>query len=1534
MLNIREFSEKLSQLSRYALAIVFFLIALILRFWIAPAESGYPFVTFYPAMVVAFYFCGIRPGMLVAVLCAATADYLFIPPFWTFYSTYEGYFAVATFLFSGLLIGSIVHQLQKYAEQSYQLFDNSFTGMLAINPKNGRIVKVNRIALTLWGYDADEFFTKSLADLTCPDDLAETNKSVAKLANGVIDNLRLEKRYIKKDGSLFWGETCISTVKDANGKPSLFIVNTIDISDRKKVGLEREQYFNFFNASTDLMCIADPNGCFKKINPACSQTLGYADSELLSKPFIEFVHPDDRQETLDEMARQIQRGYSLKFENRYLCKDGSFRLLSWTAYYNKDEGITYATARDVTEQNRTQQLLLKQKQFSDDVINSLPGIFFLLNQQGEIAKIAPNFLEISGYTRDEVNSMSALSFFDGNDKEVIAQKLQEGFERGNAEVEAELVTKFGQKIPYFFSGHRTTIGDQLYLVGLGIDIKERKLAEHALKESELRFRTVANYTYDWEYWQSPEHTILYMSPSCERITGYAREEFIADPMLLENIIYPDDLPLMHDHLRQSNLLRDSEESEFRILRRDGTICWISHACQAVYNDASQFNGRRVSNRDITARKQADQEKRASEEQLRAFYDLDIVGLAITSPEKGWVRINDCLCKMLEYSEQELRGMTWAQLTHPDDLAADIEQFNRVLANEINGYTLEKRFISSKGKIIYTRMVVRCVRKDGGEVNYVTAMVEDISDRKAAENILRESETRLRLSQEVGGVGTWEADLVNNSQSWSDNCIGILGFPPVSNPTWDDFLAVVHPDDRQRVIDATQSHLERGTKYDVEYRAIDFNGNIRWMRSAGQAERDANGKPVVMRGIVQEVTERHESLHRIEQLLDQQTTILENRLVAMATVRDRKIVWANLAYETLFGFGRGELVGVSPRELYLNEEDYKAVGTAYSNIINDEVIRIEHEFVRKDGSHIWVDMSGMALNKETGEVLWVFVDVTDRKRVEENLLITAGVFASSQEGILITDANNNIIEVNDAFTRISGYSHEDVLGMNPKVLSSGQQKKIFYSKMWQALKRDKAWRGEVWNKRKTGEIYVEMLSISVICDEEGKVLRYVGVFSDISHIKEHEAELRRVAHYDALTGIPNRVLLADRMKQAIAQTSRERNMMAVCYLDLDGFKPINDSLGHDAGDHVLIEVARRIENTIRGGDTVARLGGDEFVILLLGQDKGEECVTTLERLLAAIAQPISFNNNSSMISASIGVSIYPLDDEDPDTLLRHADQAMYMAKQSGKNRFYIYDATLDRQTRDQREFQNSIRHGLAYNQFELYYQPKVNLRTKEMVGAEALIRWRHPDRGLLSPVEFLRATENTDLDIEIGEWVTATALAQMNRWQNSGLNIEISINISGYHLESPRFMDHLQKQLAQYPDMPFGKFQIEVLETVALNDITVVRDIIDACRKFGVGFALDDFGTGYSSLSYLSRLPVDVLKIDQSFVRDMLEEKGDMAIVQGIIALARAFDRQTVAEGIETEAHYQVLLDMGCELGQGYYIARPMTAEELTSWQSR
>lgn len=539
--------------------------------------------------------------------------------------------------------------------------------------------------------------------------------------------------------------------------------------------------------------------------------------------------------------------------------------------------------------------------------------------------------------------------------------------------------------------------------------------------------------------------------------------------------------------------------------------------------------------------------------------------------------------------------------------------------------------------------------------------------------------------------------------------------------------------------------------------------------------------------------------------------------------------------------------------------------------------------------------------------------------------------SAGEYLWEIDANMVYTYVSARSADVKGYMPEELLGHTPMKFMHADDIEPVGEIVNHAVANKSPFRLQHRDITRSGVVLWEEVHGTPFYDEQGQVIGLRGTGMNITERKEHEQQLERIAHYDALTGIPNRTLLNDRMNQAVARAAREQNMMAVCYLDLDGFKQINDTMGHEVGDSVLIEIAKRIQGTIRGLDTVARLGGDEFVILLLGLERGEECCTALSRMLAVIAEPICIMENSLALSASIGVSIYPLDDQDADALLRHADQAMYVAKQSGKNRFHIYDASLDQRTRDQQELLKSIQLGLSDKQFELYYQPKVDLRTQRLVGAEALIRWNHPEMGMIFPARFLPAVENSELDVAIGEWVIATVLQQMELWRSIGLDIEISINISAYHLESMHFIDKLQQHLAQHPDLPENRLQIEVLETVALEDIEQVTHIIKECKKIGVGFALDDFGTGFSSLSYLSSLPVDVLKIDQSFTRNLTASKGDHAIAMGIIALSRAFDLKTVAEGVETAVQFQTLLDMGCDIGQGYGIARPMSAADLSDW---
>ncbi|MBB1074118.1 EAL domain-containing protein [Rhodoferax sp. 4810] len=564
-----------------------------------------------------------------------------------------------------------------------------------------------------------------------------------------------------------------------------------------------------------------------------------------------------------------------------------------------------------------------------------------------------------------------------------------------------------------------------------------------------------------------------------------------------------------------------------------------------------------------------------------------------------------------------------------------------------------------------------------------------------------------------------------------------------------------------------------------------------------------------------------------------------------------------------------------------------------------------------------------------------LDAAERQASHDQLKLSASVFTTAREGITITDIDGNILDVNDAFSRITGYSRQEVLGQNPRFLSSGQQSAAFYEGMWREILNKGHWYGEIWNRRKDGQIYAQMLTITTVRADNGQPSNFVAVFSDITALKEHEAELDHMAHYDVLTGLPNRVLLADRLSQGMIQAQRRQQLLAVVFLDLDGFKTINDAYGHEAGDHLLMATARNMKSVLREGDTLARIGGDEFVAVLVDLDSPLSGGTLLNRLLETASRPVSVGGRELRISASMGVTYYPQDiDIDADQLLRQADHAMYQAKLAGKNRHHVFDTQQDLGLRSHHESLERVRQAMLAGELVLYYQPKVNMRSGKVMGCEALIRWQHPDKGLLPPAAFLPLIEDTPLAIEVGEWVIETALRQIDQWRQTGLALPVSVNVGARQLQQINFVARLGETLARHPGLQPGDLSMEVLETSALEDLAGVSTVIAQCKHLGVEFALDDFGTGYSSLTYLKRLPVSLLKMDQSFVRDMLVDPDDLAILDAVIGLARAFRRAVIAEGVETVAHGTRLLEMGCDLAQGYGIARPMPAADVPGWVTR
>ncbi|ROM90952.1 bifunctional diguanylate cyclase/phosphodiesterase [Pseudomonas brassicacearum] len=532
----------------------------------------------------------------------------------------------------------------------------------------------------------------------------------------------------------------------------------------------------------------------------------------------------------------------------------------------------------------------------------------------------------------------------------------------------------------------------------------------------------------------------------------------------------------------------------------------------------------------------------------------------------------------------------------------------------------------------------------------------------------------------------------------------------------------------------------------------------------------------------------------------------------------------------------------------------------------------------------------------------------------------------------TDLAGRITYVNDLFCAVSGHSREELLGVNHRILNSGLHPDDFFTTMWRTVALGKVWKGEICNRAKDGSLYwIDSTMVPMLDESTGRVHRYLSICFDISEKRQLLHSLQWRVGHDVLTGLPNRAYLSDLLEQALDYSRIEKVPLAVCMLDLDGFKAVNDGYGHASGDLLLVEVAKRLRTIVRGEDVVARLAGDEFVLILRFVRDMPELRAALHRVLGAISAPYSILGKDINVFASIGVTLFPDDSEDAETLLRHADQAMYVAKQSGRNRFHLFDVVRDQEVKATHQTVARVRQALLNDELRLHFQPKVNMRCGAVVGFEALLRWEHPQDGLVPPREFLPFVEETDLIVDIGEWVMEQVLAQLSRWQKNGQRWPVSVNIAARHFQRADFFDRLKTVLARHAWVAPQLLDLEIVESVAIENIQHVSTCLQACQALGVRFSLGDFGTGYSSLSYLKRLHTQTIKIDKSFVRDILHDRDDLALTTAVIGLARAFGREVIAEGLESIEHGELLLRLGCEVAQGYFIARPMPASEVPGW---
>ncbi len=880
--------------------------------------------------------------------------------------------------------------------------------------------------------------------------------------------------------------------------------------------------------------------------------------------------------------------------------------------------------------------------------------------------------------------------------------------------------------------------------------------------------------------------------------------------------------------------------------------------------------------------------------------------------------------------------TWRNLIHPFDLQAAEDSIKTAVA-EGGPLFIEYRILLPDGTTKWIINLGDTSRNENNEALRMSGVCFDFTERKEAERRAQNSEARYRtLIQNAADavfVFDMNARFVEINQRACDN----LGY------TQAELLRMgigdVTPGFDLTSRRAAWEHLEVGRPYGMisihkRKDGSTFPVELRIVMIEVGGER-------VMMTLVQDISER---VKAEVALRESAQSLRESQIIAGigSYVLDiRSGMWTSSeVLDHLFGIDAEYVRSVDGWETLIHPDDRQMMAEYFRNEVVGQRKTFDKEYrcVRNNDKAVrWVHGLGKLESDTQGNLVkmhGIVQDITERRKAEDELRIAAVAF-SSQSGMIITDAEGCIVRANPAFTRLTGYTAEEAVGRTPALLSSGRQDRLFYQRMWDALKVKGFWQGEVWNKRKNGQIYAEMLTITAIVSDTGQTTHYVGSFTDITENKLAEAEIHRLAYYDALTRLPNRRLLQDRLGQALVATTRNGMYGAIFFIDLDNFKGLNDTRGHDVGDLLLLEVAQRLRAVVREGDTVARQGGDEFVVLLegMGTNPAEAAAMAKQlgdKLREEIDRPFNLNDYEYHCKLSIGVSLFHGQDTVED-LLKHADLALYQAKNSGRNTLRFFDPAMQEALDLRSELEGELRQALKLGQLELHYQPQVDA-SRRVVSVEALLRWQHPRRGLVSPDEFISVAEDTGLILPIGLWVLETACGQLGEWgkRDATRSLKIAVNVSARQFRQADFVSQIQCVLERSAVDP-ALLKLELTESLVLADVDDAIEKMHAVKKLGVNFSMDDFGTGYSSLSYLAQLPIDQLKIDRSFVCNLPGRSNDELIARTIISMGKGLAMHVIAEGVETEAQRDFLARHGCHAYQGYLFSKALPIAELEAF---
>ncbi|MBM7062242.1 EAL domain-containing protein [Pseudomonas sp. UL073] len=937
--------------------------------------------------------------------------------------------------------------------------------------------------------------------------------------------------------------------------------------------------------------------------------------------------------------------------------------------------------------------------------------------------------------------------------------------------------------------------------------------------------------------------------------------------------------------------------------------------------------RRLSS-EIGRRSALERELRASEQHYRGLVEsLSAIAWEMRLPDYCFTYVSPHAEKLLGYAVSDwLQPGFWQRTLHPDDAAQAIDY---CVSESAAGrdHTLDYRMLAADGRVVWLRDIVTLIPQGDGVL--MRGLMIDITEAKHTERALRLSEQQFASvfhhSPDIQVIASREDGRLLSVNQTFEQQLGIAAAEAVGKTSSELGIWVL-----PGIAPELLSSMQQQNLHNLEMPFRRRNGEMfTGLISSQRILLDATPALVVAVRDISQLKETQQRLQISEEKFARAFHASPDGML-ITRLRDGLLIEANEGFTRITGYRPHEATDQSTIQLgvWANPQDRLQVveQLRHSGSVHDYIAPIR----TRDGQQRLCELSVQSiLIGDEACMLTIARDITERQVMQEKLQQAATVFESTAEGVLITDTRQRITAVNRAFSEITGYSEAEALGQSPRLLASGQHDSAFYAAMWHQLADQGHWQGEIWNRRKSGELYPEWLTINAVHDPAGVITHFVGVFADISILKHAQARLDYQAHHDPLTGLPNRLLFESRLLAALNDAQADDRQGAVLFLDLDRFKHINDSLGHPVGDTLLKSIALRLRDQLRDIDTVARQGGDEFIILLPGLHQLDDAEHVAAKLLSCFDTAFQADDHEFFISASIGISLFPADGKDVATLVKNADAAMYRAKAKGRNRVELYTRDLTFQATERMALEHELRRALERNELSLHYQPKLALDSRRLTGAEALIRWQHPVLGDIPPDRFIPLAEENGLILPLGDWVLQEACRQMSVWHKQHAPFgPLSVNLAGAQLRQPL----LAKRIAGLLDelqLPPQLLQLEITEGFIMSQTEEALAILHELKALKLELAIDDFGTGYSSLSYLKRLPLDTLKIDKSFVSGLPDDPHDAAIVRAIIALARSMQLTVIAEGVETQAQEDFLTREGCGQIQGFILSQALPAEQFS-----